>query len=133
MADEKRAALKPSQRRRLRHLGPTVPIEIDVARAFGDELPTAPGSPSSEVLAILGVTDDGPRTAASVPLDALPALVVAAENVPWSELGALETEVLQRVDGSQSAMAIVTGLGAAPADGARALAALVCRGLVRLG
>jgi len=134
MAEEKRAALTPEQRSRLRHMGPTVPIEIDVARAFGDEMPTAPGAPSHEVLASLAA--EGLREAAEmsafVPLDALPALAVAEADVPWSQLGSLAVEVLRRIDGAKSAMWIVTGLGAAPKDGVRVLASLVCRGLVRL-
>ncbi|HEY5147644.1 MAG TPA: hypothetical protein VII82_12810 [Polyangiaceae bacterium] len=52
--------------------------------------------------------------------------------MPWSELGSLAIDVLRRVDGTKSAMSIVTGLGAAPSDGVRVLASLVCRGLVRI-
>jgi hypothetical protein len=134
MADEKRAALTPAQRRRLRHMGPTVPIEIDVARAFGDEMPTTPGAPSPQILAGLVASPavQEPEMAALVTLDAVPALAVAEGDVPWSELGALAIDVLRRVDGKKSAMSIVTGLGAAPSDGVRALASLVCRGLVRI-
>jgi hypothetical protein len=137
MADEKRAALTSAQRRRLRHMGPTVPVEIDVARAFGDEMPTAPGMPSPQVLAglvgpaALGVVVE-PELSALVPLDAVPALAVAEGDVPWGTLEAVAVEVLRRVDGAKSAMSIVTGLDAAPSDGVRILASFVHRGLVRI-
>jgi hypothetical protein len=134
MGEEKRAALTHQQRRRLRHMGPTVPVEIDVARAFEGEMPTTPGALPRE-----GVADpvgeeavDASAVPALVPLDARPALAVAEGLVPWSDLGSLATKILRRVDGVTSAMSIVTDLGAAPSDGMRVLASLVCRGLIRL-
>jgi hypothetical protein len=134
MAEEKRAALTPEHRRRLRHMGPTVPVEIDVARAFDGEMPTTPGTPPSEGPANRVATEalQEAEVPAFVPLDARPVLAVAEGVVPWSDLGSLATEILRRIDGAKSAMSIVTGLGAAPSDGVRVLASLVRRGLVRL-
>jgi hypothetical protein len=58
-------------------------------------------------------------------------LVVPPADVPWRELGELATQLLGRVDGEARAMAIVMGMTARPRDGARELAALVSRGLLR--
>jgi hypothetical protein len=134
MAEQKRAALTPQQRKRLLHMGPTVPVEIDVAGAFDGEMPTSPAAPPGEGPANLVAAQalEESEVPAFVPLDARPVLAVAEGVVPWSDLGSLATEILRRVDGAKSAMSIVTGLGAAPSDGIRVLASLVRRGLVRL-
>jgi hypothetical protein len=134
MAEEKRAALTPQQRRRLLHMGPTVPVDIDVARAFDGETPTTPAAPAYQSPANLVDSEAlaESEVAAFVPLDARPVLAVAEGVVPWSDLGALATRILRRVDGVTNAMSIVTGLGVAPSDGVRVLASLVCLGLVRL-
>jgi len=131
----KRAALTPAQRLRLRHIGPTVETEVDVARAFGDEMPTTPALQSATRLAaaadVMGLPVDD-IVEALVPLDARPRLAVADTALPWRDLGSLATEILLRIDGSKSTMSIVTGLDVAPSEGVRVLASLVCRGLVEL-
>jgi hypothetical protein len=126
------AALTAAQRRRLPHIGPTVEREIDVERAFAEEQAPASAATAPEV--------SPPRTSGRrdhtvhvlVPLDAVPEVVTADTEVPWSELEPLGTEVLMRIDGSKNAMSIVTGLSAPPSEGVRALASLICRGIVRL-
>lgn len=96
----------------------TVRRTVDVAAAFAThEHPTRPAvRPVREL----------------VPLDAVPALTRHRSEVPWSDLGALATEVLLRVNGRTSAMEIVRGNQASPRDCASALASLALRGFVRL-
>jgi hypothetical protein len=67
-----------------------------------------------------------------VPLDVVPVLAVSRAEVPWTDLSELATQLLLRVDGSLQTMAIVMGMSVAPNEGARELAALVRRGLLRL-
>jgi len=93
----------------------TVRRRIDVGKAFGEETPTRPA-----------VQD-------SVPLDAVPSLAVPRAQLPWDELSPLATELLLRIDGATRTMVLVTGLKGTPVQGARELAVLVRRGLVRLG
>jgi hypothetical protein len=66
------------------------------------------------------------------PLDAVPVLAVPREEVPWRELGDLSTQLLLRVDGATCAMDLVTGTDVVPVEGARELASLASRGLLRL-
>jgi hypothetical protein len=108
-------------RDRTRDTDQTVRRRVDLKKAFADELPTRPATVEIRAL-----------TQALVPLDAVPVLAVARSDVPWHELGELAAQLLRRVDGSSSTMSIVTGTSATPSDGARELAALVERGLLRL-
>jgi hypothetical protein len=101
-------------RTRTRDNAITVRRRVDVGQAFAEETPTRPA-----------VQD-------SVPLDAVPLLAVPRAQLPWDELGQLATEVLLRVDGVTPTMVLVTGLKGTPVQGARELAALVRRGIVRL-
>jgi hypothetical protein len=119
------------ERLRRGDMGTTVIRRIDVAHAFHDEHPTTPAAEHHFGLAaVVDVSDEGVRV--SIPLDSQPVLAVADTDVPWRELGLLATELLLRIDGTKSTMAVVTGLSAAPNDGVRALAHLVNLGLVRL-
>jgi hypothetical protein len=67
-----------------------------------------------------------------VPLDVVPVLAVPRADVPWTDLGELATQLLLRVDGSSQTMSIVTGMSVPPNEGARELASLVRRGLLRI-
>jgi hypothetical protein len=102
------AALTAAQRRRLPHIGPTVEREIDVERAFAEEQVPASDATAPDVSA--------PRS--------------SGRRDP--ELEPLGTEIVMRIDGSKNAMSIVTGLSAPPSEGVQELAALICRGIVRL-
>jgi hypothetical protein len=126
------AALTAAQRRRLPHIGPTVEREIDVERAFAEEHATAPAATTPDVSPPRSSGRRDHTVHVLVPLDAVPEVVIADSEVPWSELEPLDTEVLMRIDGSKNAMSIVTGLSAPPSEGVRALASLICRGIVRL-
>ena len=131
---------------------------IDVAKAFRDAEPggreTArapvllarePGgrelAPELDDIDIDVVFVDEPKTAralasapvhALAPLDAVPFLAVARELIPWHELDELSTHLLLHVDGEACTMKIVTGTAVTPSEGARILASLARRGLVRL-
>jgi hypothetical protein len=132
--------------------------EIDVAAAFAEENPTVPRhsearamsqrpeaqAPVSSVEVVGGAVEyesseaanDSPRDSepvpSMVPLDVVPVLAIPRADVPWKNLGELATQLLLRIDGSSQAMAIVTGMTVPPIEGARELAALVRRGLLRL-
>jgi hypothetical protein len=127
------AAPTVSLAERLRHgdMGRTVVRHVDVAQAFHEEHPTTPAAEHHFGLAaVVDVSDEGVHV--SIPLDSQPVLAVADTDVPWRDLGLLATELLLRIDGTKSTMAVVTGLSASPNDGVRALAHLVNLGLVRL-
>jgi hypothetical protein len=115
---------------------------IDVAKAFreaeGDGRAIAPDLDDID-LDIVFVdepkTGRAPATApvhALAPLDAIPLLAVARELIPWHELDELSTHLLLHVDGEACTMKIVTGTAVTPSEGARILASLAGRGLVRL-
>jgi hypothetical protein len=112
----------------------TVERKIDVAKAFRDENPTTPAVPfacSRASSADLKRRLDE-EVQVLVPLDQLPQLAIADTELPWPDLGSLATELLLRINGARTTMSIVTGLSAAPNEGVRELASLVCRGFVRL-
>jgi hypothetical protein len=93
----------------------TVKRRIDVKEAFAaEEKPTRPA------------------VRALVPLDAVPVLALQRAEVPWSEIGELAAQLLERVDGRTCAMQLVTGNAGSPGECASELAALARRGLVRL-
>jgi hypothetical protein len=121
-------------------------MHVDVVTAaFADETPTAPRQKEARALSQRpeargprrrrpsSADADAPPVSALVPLDAVPVLAVARTDVPWDDLGKLSTQLLLRLDGSSCTMAIVTGIASPPNEGVRELAALVRRGLVRLG
>ena len=115
---------------------------IDVAKAFRDaESDGRATAPDLDEIDIDIVFADEPKTAralgsvpvhALAPLDAIPFLTVARELIPWHELDELSTHLLLHVDGEACTMKIVTGTAVTPSEGARILAALARRGLVRL-
>jgi hypothetical protein len=124
------------------------------AAAFATEMPTTPRHEEAQALSqrpeALGESGVGklaaegkartsgvypaesPSVPSLVPLDAVPVLAVPRTSVPWDDLGALATQLLLRLDGASCTMAIVTAVSATPKEGARELASLVSRGLVRL-
>jgi hypothetical protein len=136
----------PVNSNRIKDHDPVGTKPFAIAPTFSDEDPTVPrahegrarssrpqatdageGQPSP----LAGIGRDAEIVAAHVPLDVVPTLAVPFTEVPWHELGELATQLLRRVDGNAHAMSIVMGLTAAPRDGARELATLVRRGLLR--
>ncbi len=103
---------------------------IDVAEAFADEAPARHSPPRPTVPA--------PREAqlddvdAMLPLDAVPVLATPQDEIPWSELSELASRLVLGVDGKACTMKIVTAAHAPPTDGARVLARLVRRGILRV-
>ncbi len=93
----------------------TVKRKIDVERAFREaEEPTAPG------------------VVTTVPLDAVPLLARAREELPLSQLGRVAAQILDDIDGNRDAMSLATLRDVPPVKCARELASLIARGFVRL-
>ncbi len=104
-------------------------------KSFKEESPTRPAQDDVRALSAWPEAQGvraGEEVQALVPLDIVPVLAVARAEVPWSDLGELAQQLLRRVDGATSTMTIVTGTTATPSEGARELAALTRRGLLRL-
>jgi len=128
--DGAQAAVTAAQRRRLRHIGPTVETEVDVDQLFAEEQPTS--SAARLRAAARRSSEEDASVHVVVSLETVPEVAVADTDIPWAELEPLATEVLMRVNGAKNTMAIVTHLSDSPGEGVRVLASLVCRGIVRL-
>lgn len=92
---------------------PTVEMQVDLS-AFDDERPTSK-------------TVD-----AYVPLDAVPVLAVARNDVNWFELSSDATALVLRIDGSSTLMELTDGGWIAPAEASRVLGQLVREGVAKL-
>jgi len=104
--------------------------------AGGARAPTAPFEedelPTTRTVRRQAVADDrSTLVPAAVPLDAIPFLAVPTRQVPWKELGHLARQLLLRVDGGTSMMAILMSTAASPTLGAQELGRLASRGLLR--
>jgi hypothetical protein len=111
--------------------GRTIRMALGNPLSAEDDPPTAPNARNARLPSSRPSAHQAELVPSHVPLDAVPVLAVPTREVPWKELGQLARQLLLHVDGAASTMSIVTATAAPPNVGARELARLASRGLLR--